>query len=130
MSLSERIIERVKAREAFAMKKYGVPLDPLTDKRNFIQEAMEEVLDALFYLEAQLAKGTRDKRYDSSEKGRARHKRYQGSAKYKAQNKRYNDSPRGRARLEKYRKRPEIKEQRNWLNRTYRKRQKIDSATL
>lgn len=130
MPLSERIIERVKTREAFAMKKYGKPLDPSKDKRNFLREALEEVIDALFYLEAQIIKGNRDKRYRDSAKGQARDKRYKCSSKSRAAEKRYAMSSKGKATYKRYTGKPEVKEHRKWLQRSFRKRRKIDSAIL
>ena len=45
-----------KAREVEAIPKYGV-INPLTDRRCFVAEAMDELLDGLNYLEWAMMKG-------------------------------------------------------------------------
>jgi hypothetical protein len=107
----------VKARELYGLNKYGLPLDPRKDRRKFILEAIEELLDALFYLEAQLAKKTRDQRYNESLKGRARSDRYDYSTK-------------GIKRRKRYRSKPKSRELNRWFQRTYKKRKKIENTIL
>lgn len=41
-------------RERLGMERYGAPLDPVADGRDWRQEAREELLDAMVYLTAQL----------------------------------------------------------------------------
>ena len=41
-------------RERLGMERYGAPLDPVKDARDWRKEAREELLDAMVYLTAQL----------------------------------------------------------------------------
>jgi hypothetical protein len=44
-----QIADGVREREIVGMDRYGAPLDPLTDPRNFYIDADEELLDATVY---------------------------------------------------------------------------------
>lgn len=54
MDVQEAVIEDMKARRAWAMEKYGVPLTPYMDDRDPILEAYEEALDLCMYLKRAL----------------------------------------------------------------------------
>ena len=44
-----QIADAMRDRESLGMSRYGAPLDPRTDSRNFYAEGEEELLDATVY---------------------------------------------------------------------------------
>jgi hypothetical protein len=54
LTLAEQICADIKAREAFGARRYGRPLHPTKDTRDWLQEAYQEQLDSLFYLKAEM----------------------------------------------------------------------------
>lgn len=51
--MNKEIIDQIKTRLEIGAKKYGDELDP-KDGRNWLQESIEELLDACVYLSAKL----------------------------------------------------------------------------
>ena len=51
--INEKVVEKIKSRLDIGAKKYGEEI-LISDEREFIQEALEEVLDACIYLSCKL----------------------------------------------------------------------------
>ena len=136
MSLAESICKLIKQREEFGAKRYGRPLCPTNDKRDFLQEAIEEWADQGFYLMAEMEKRqasqakarVRQERYNHSPKGAARRIKFNRSQKGKARTARSNVSAKGIARHERYNSKPSTKERAVWRMRSWRKLQSIQNA--
>lgn len=57
-------------RERVGMERYGVPLDPHEADRDWLEQAREELLDAIVYLTAEAHRMATAKRVDASAKER------------------------------------------------------------
>lgn len=53
LDIREELINKVKARLLLGADRYGGPL-PINDKRDFQEETLEELLDAIIYITAYL----------------------------------------------------------------------------
>lgn len=52
-----QLSDAMNERERIGMERYGAPLDPQSDRRNFYHEAEEELLDACVYIRALRERG-------------------------------------------------------------------------
>lgn len=59
-----RLADAFEERERLGWERYGQPLDPFVDDRDFEAEAGEEVADAMVYVEARLRQLEESKRVD------------------------------------------------------------------
>lgn len=130
MILAERIIEDIKEREAFGLKKHGKGLDYADDPRDWLQEAYEEQLDAIFYLRAAICRRDKYTRWNRSDKRKLAESRYTHTPQGKASDAKYRKSEKRRAVMKQYNNKPNVKEKKAWHLRSSRKRQRIDSAIL
>ena len=55
IDIREQLVNKIKGRLSLGADRYGGPL-PLNDGRNFYEETLEEVLDAIIYMTAYMIK--------------------------------------------------------------------------
>ena len=55
IDIREQLVNKIKGRLSLGADRYGSPL-PLNDGRNFYEETLEEVLDAIIYMTAYMIK--------------------------------------------------------------------------